>query len=191
MWDKITTKMCKYKIISSNETEYMKYALILLYEKWISILSCLIIAAYFHCVFEMILFLLFFCNLRKYTGGFHLKSFIACYSISMLYALCIVYTVAYLLPTKFILFLILIASDFVILLIGAINHPNMMWDKKEEKESKRKARCVVITETLMICLMTLVGVNVKIVSCAILGEMSCAMLLLLAKCFGQEVKADE
>lgn len=60
MWDKITTKMCKYKIISSNETEYMKYALILLYEKWISILSCLIIAAYFHCVFEMFCFCSFF-----------------------------------------------------------------------------------------------------------------------------------
>lgn len=79
---------------------------------------------------------MFFLELRKRTGGYHLDKFYKCYLATVVSYLVIVIISARLSEHPQWLFAILVIAITGIGLIGTVNHPNMHMTSEELMESK-------------------------------------------------------
>lgn len=86
---------------------------------------------------------------------------------------------------------ILGGAGIVVFMLGAVNHPNMEWNKKEYEENKMLARVTVLLEMLIIIIFAYLGMAEKYILFMSFGIILCAVLLLLGKIIGQEVKCYE
>lgn len=79
----------------------------------------------------------------------------------------------------------------VILLFGSINHPNIDMENDELQESKALSRIIVCMEFCVILFLVWMGNADVIVAYLSLAIVLCAILLIMAKVSGQEVKRNE
>lgn len=186
--NKFTECLFKNGLIAANEREYYRYYTQVFLEKLIGFSLMLIMAAYSHLLLQTILFLLFFSNIRKYSGGFHARNFPECLALSMIvYFLYVKLLFPYLMH-KPLLNICLLAGAFIIIIsIGAVNHPNMHWDKEEFIMCKNSARMVCVIEVGIIIALSLVGVSYSYVLFMEFGLILSAVMLLIAKFIRQEV----
>lgn len=187
----LTKRMADYRIIEEADREYYVYLIECLFEKLIGC-ACLLLVSYATgCILETIFFFAFFSQLRKYTGGYHCSSFLLCTLCSILIVLLNGWLVTDY-ATGYPVYLItgLIAA-LGILLIGAVNHPNMNWSAEEYKKSASMARTIVVVEYGILLCTSLIGVDVRFVASMANGIAVCAILIIIAKLVGQEVKSYE
>lgn len=52
----------------------------------------------------------------------------------------------------------LIMSIIIVVLIGAINNPNINWNEKEYKQTRHKSRCAVLIETIILAILFLLKI---------------------------------
>ena len=104
-----------------------------------------------------VIFLISFLALRRRTGGFHMKTFKACYvaTIGTFIGVLLVKNIMYT-YSKLLLVFTCIAASYL-LIVGTMNHPNIDMDKIELLASKKCARMVCIIELLMI----IVGMQIR------------------------------
>lgn len=77
--------------------------------------------------------------------------------------------------------IIVAISVFIILLIGAVNHPNMHWSTREYNISKNCARVVAMIEVSCIGLFFVLRVSYSYLLFMSFGLTLSAIMLLLAK----------
>lgn len=76
------------------------------------------------------------------------------------------------------------------LVIGAVNHPNMDWNKKEHDDSKYIARVTAFIEFISIAFLSYLKFEDSYILFMSFGLILSAFLLLMGKLFGQEVKEE-
>lgn len=81
-------------------------------------------------------------------------------------------------------------AGLLILLIGAVNHPNMEWSKKEYENCKALARIAVIVELFIITSFLYLGMEKDYILFMSFGMILCAFLLALGK-ITKQVKTNE
>ncbi len=113
-------QMQEKNLIMEDNREYYQYAMELLVEESLTVGTILVVIICMQEFVNGVIFLISFLALRRRTGGFHMKTFKACYVATI--------------------------GTF----IGAMNHPNIDMDKIELLASKKCARMVCIIELLMI-----------------------------------------
>lgn len=186
--NKLTECLFGNGLITANELDDYRYFTQLFLEKIIGFTFILIIAASNHFLWQTIFFLLFFSNIRKYSGGFHARNFFECMSLSLIVYLG--YTkllFPYLLHNLWLNTYLLAGAVIIILTIGAVNHPNMHWDEEEYIMCKNTARMVCVIEVGIIIAFSLVGVSCDYVLFMSFGVILSAVMLLIAKSIRQEV----
>lgn len=126
--------------------------------------------------------------LKKRCGGLHANTFLQCLICT---------TITYTVFVKFLLGIMLgnmkstailfFFSFLVVETIGAINHPNMNWKRREFTKSKEIARMTAFIETLIIMLLLWLKADRMIIVFLMFAMMLSAFLLVLAKIFRDEV----
>ena len=170
-----------------QEARYV-YVFICWIEKFITVGSIIVISLMFHKLLPTIFFLVFFLELRKRTGGYHLDKFYRCYLASIVSYLVIVIISEKLSEHPQWLFAIVLLAITGIGLIGTANHPNMHMTSDELMESKKSARTIVLLEGCIILGCVLLDADMVYVSYMAIAVILCAALLCIAKIFKQEVK---
>lgn len=131
---------------------------------------------------------MFFSEIRKYSGGFHARNFLECLVISLIvYIGYVEFAFPFLLNKSLLNTCLLIVAVFIIFTIGAVNHPNMHWDKKEYIISKNTARMTCMIEIGTIIAFWLIGISYDFILFMSFGLILSAIMLLIAKLVGQEV----
>lgn len=185
---KLTDCLFENGLIAAHEIEDYRYSTQLLFEKIIGMAFLLLIAAVNGQFLQTVFFLVFFSNIRKYSGGFHAKSFPGCLCLSFLVYLS--YTkllFPYLLHTPKLNTCLLAGAFIIILAIGAVNHPNMHWDEAEYSMCKNTARMICVIEVSIIIAFTLLGIADSYILFMSFGVILSAVMLLIAKFTRQEV----
>lgn len=72
-------------------------------------------------------------------------------------------------------------SVIYILCVGTVNHPNLALDDSELRESKKRARIIVVLEVLLTIVLCIVGVDRTITGYMAMGINICALLLVMSK----------
>ena len=138
-----------------------------------------------------ILFLLFFNILRQRTGGFHCNEFWQCYIVTnMLYVLISLLEEIIVMHGVY-LWIVTAISAAVIFVIGTVNHPNISYDMVELRRSKTLARSILAIELLVLFFMGAIRIERVYIYYMSVSIILCAVLILLAKVFRQDVKEDE
>lgn len=181
-------QMSEVRIIDKDMEERYVYVFICWIEKFITIGSIILISLVFHKLLPTIFFLVFFLELRKRTGGYHLNQFYKCYLATVVSYLVIVIISAKLSENPQWLFTILLLAIIEIGLIGTVNHPNMHMTSDELTESKKAARIIALLEGGIILGCVMLDADMVYISYMAIAVILCAALLCIAKIFKQEVK---
>lgn len=143
---KICIEMVKEDVIDKKEYFIYKYNLQIIAEKTITLVPVIGISILFHRLVEMVVFIISFSALRKYTGGFHCKTFLGCFILSFLTCLSII-PLALILKRHFKTYLVLLVlSALLILWIGSINNQYIDWNETELMQAKKRSRisCLIV-----------------------------------------------
>ncbi len=176
------------KLIDDKMRDNYIYVLQIYVEKIISIGSILFISMFLGCLFQTILFLLFFTGLRKRTGGYHANTFLFCYLETVGTYIIIFYINPILAKNSLVLYVGVILASAIICLIGTVNHPCMHMSKEELLESRKTAQQVLGIELFVIFFAGLLNVEMIIISYMATAVMLCAILLVISKILRQEVR---
>ncbi|MCD7837233.1 MAG: accessory gene regulator B family protein [Lachnospiraceae bacterium] len=181
-------RMVREKLIDDKMREEYIYVLQIYLEKIVTIGSILLISIFLGCLFQTILFLLFFTGLRQRTGGYHANTFLLCYLESVGTYIIIFFINPILAENGLVVYVGVIIASAIICLIGTVNHPCMHMSKEELLESKKIAKQVLAIELFVICLAGLLNVEMIIISYMATAVMLCAVLLIISKILRQEVR---
>lgn len=184
----IADRLVQADYIETTQKESYIYAMVMSAEQWISTIVLIILGACFHVVIPTLLFLVSLFAIRKRSGGFHANSYGVCFMVSVLTYMCFVlWLYPYMALHMEITYIALAVSVIVLEGIGAVNHPNMDWNREEYDASKRAARWTVAIEGLIICILTFLDANSTVIVFMAYAVILSAFLLLLAKIIKQEV----
>ena len=129
--EKLTDAIIKKKLIPLEMRDWYIYAFLRILETSLSTITILIIGYMESKIVPTICFWLFFCELRKQTGGFHCKKYWECYLVTSLLMYIYISIEKYFSAYPIMIYLCLIISAIVIMYIGSINNPNMNLSKNE------------------------------------------------------------
>lgn len=189
--DFIVSQLLKNGTIEEHEEDIYKYLIQVRLEQLLGFSIILVLSVYFGVFCQTIIFIVYFCNIRKCSGGYHAKSFYGCMFCSA-FVYCIFVKVVY--PTLLntsgcVTFMII--SFFLIMIIGSVNHPDMNWDKDEYAMCKKTTRIIALIEIGGIVAFYFMGVSASYILFMCFAMILDAVMLLLAKIMRQEVKISE
>lgn len=177
--------------IEEKDKAIYHYSVEVLIEKLIGMSLILLLSIWFGLVGQTILFLIYFSAVRKHAGGFHANTFRTCLigtvGIYVLYA-----KVLYPFLTKHmnINMALTVIALMLSLVIGAVNHPNMEWSKKEHDDSKYITRVTAFIEFTSIVIFSYLKFEQSYILFMSFGLILSAFLLSMGKALGQEVKEE-
>ena len=177
---KIVDSMINTDIISKDDKEAYVYAYTITLEKVLTLITIGIMGVVLNRLVNIIIFL---CTLflRRRTGGFHLETFGQCFIGTNI--ICIIIEVCDFIWLKYmpVVMVFCMVSVIYILCVGTVNHPNLALDDSELRESKKRARIVVVLEVLLTIVLCIVGVDRTITGYMAMGINICALLLVMSK----------
>lgn len=180
---KVVIKMIEENIIDILHAQFYEYAFVIKIESIITITTILAIAIYHKLVGPTILFLIFFLELRKRTGGYHAETFSRCYIMSnVIYLLFIKIIYPFLMKERMEIVLIWVSiSSVLILILGTVNHPNWNLDYREYLQMSFSARKLICLEYFSVLLSFVFGIQKKYVILISFAIVLCAITMLLSK----------
>ena len=179
--EKIVDSMINTDIISKDDKEAYVYAYTITLEKILTLITIGIMGVVLNRLVNIIIFLCTFMFLRRRTGGFHLETFGQCFIGTNI--ICIIIEVCDFIWLKYmpVVMVFCMVSVIYILCVGTVNHPNLALDDSELRESKKRARIVVVLEVLLTIVLCIVGVDRTISGYMAMGINICALLLVMSK----------
>ena len=184
-------QMVENKIINKEMADMYIYTFICFVEKFITIGSIVIISLITNNLLPTLFFLIFFFELRKRTGGYHLDRFYKCYFATVAICLAVMLVATRLVNyQQWLLGAVVIAAIYIVL-TGTVNHPNIHMNAEELMESKKLARLIVLLEVSIILGCVLLGAGIIYTSYMAIAVILCAALLCISKILKQEVRENE
>lgn len=145
---KLTLFILKNGLIDEENTEIYNYGFQCFLEISLSTISCIIIAFFLHMIPECIFFFLLFIPLRSYGGGFHMKTYVACFIGSCLIIASSLLVVKFIVPPYIISFLLYAISTILLLILGPVDHPNRKVEMSENHIFRKKIYITIFLSIL-------------------------------------------
>lgn len=187
----LVNQMEKESLLKAEMREYYIYMLVVISEKWITILSILCLGFLMKKVIPTVLFLVCFIPLRRRTGGYHADKFWKCYLGTLIIYSMINYLCSIVVYHMNIVYCGFIISVFLISMMGTINHPNIAMNVWELQKSKQAARYMLGLECMVVVAMIILRMQAIYVCYMEMSIILCAVLMCVAKILKQEVICNE
>lgn len=152
--NKITEFLIKNNAVQDDEKEVYIYGLELFLSSIVNFAIILFIGYLFDRFFETIIFLITFCPLRQFSGGFHASNYARCTIYFNLIYIGIIQLEKYLLLhiEQYILLLILVITSLIIALMAPIEDSNKPLNNYEKHLFKSKSIKILIFWNVMVVL---------------------------------------
>lgn len=146
--EKVAIELVKNQKIKLEDQELYQYGieqgiLILL-----NVLTALAIGLIFHCLFYIVIFSVVFVPLRTNSGGFHAKTSLRCYILSVITLVLFCISIKVLRFPNIIWIIIGIVCSIIILVLSPVETENKPLDKLEIKVYQKRACLIWIVEAL-------------------------------------------
>ncbi|WP_313342675.1 accessory gene regulator B family protein [Sedimentibacter sp.] len=145
---------------SDDDKEIYAYSFEVILSLLINICILTVVAFIIEKIAELIIFTIFFSGLRVYAGGYHAKTHIECFSVTLIIflisALSNTYLIAY---GEIILAVGILFSIIMVFLLAPTENENKPLSKNERKKYKVISRIIVITLSLAVVVLYFVRVN--------------------------------
>jgi accessory gene regulator B len=129
----------------------------------------------FSLVWQSILFMALYFPLRSFAGGYHAKTQLRCYQVSVILALAVLSAIKYMPWANSLSIVLAMVAGLVIIIFAPVEDSNKPLDKIEIIIYRRRSRVILSVEICMIFIAHALGwtqvVNCITVSLAVLGVM--------------------
>lgn len=188
----LTRQLINSRIIEEEQEEEYIYGFERLLGKILNYTTLIIIAIYYDVLIPTVIFMVVFFSLRERTGGYHMKTPLRCYLGTVgSFLLIIGVAVPVIVGEVLVYHVIMITSMIVIFLFAPVNHPNLLLDEQEMERCQRSSRWLIILIAGCIGIGYVLQIKEIWITYAVMGAGLDAVLILVAKIMGQEVKKDE
>lgn len=150
---KMTFLLIEKKLISEEQKDMYQYSFELLISAIVNLFLVLFLGILFHSFLETIVFLFFFCSLKRYTGGFHMPNYESCiFFFGVLYTMLLTLNqFCTITITPSFLLSVLISAAFIAC-YSPIESINKKLTEKERKLLSLKAVLLLLLYTLLFAL---------------------------------------
>lgn len=184
----IVKLLVKKNFLDKNRNEEYVYVVEIVMEKMFSYATLLMLALLFNNIVQTIIFLVFFMSMRGRTGGFHMETYKTCWVLTVIIYLLISFiAVPFLYNKGMYSYWIFSIAILIILIISTVNHPNMQLSNLEYKDAKKVARFTAGIHWILLTVLYWGLPNSPCILWAMIADILCAVLLVIAKMFKQEV----
>ncbi|WP_075727415.1 accessory gene regulator ArgB-like protein [Tissierella creatinophila] len=158
------TKMTSYLVINGiiedEEREIYSYGLHQGLLIIINIMTTLFIGFLFKEVWEIIVFMIAYIPLRTYGGGYHAKTELRCYFLSVSLIIASLLLIKFIPITKISLLTLSSISGVVVYIFAPVEDKNKILNEMENKIYKRKTRIILSVEILVALLLYILGFEI-------------------------------
>ena len=146
LYNTIINEMTNAKIIDDNQDtiECYHYGLELVTTSLIIFVVMFVISIFTKTILECILFAVFFCPLRAMSGGYHCKSFLSCFILSLsIWILYIILSRFSIIDNNVVVFVLFITSSIYIGVNAPLEHPNNPLSNDEKTKIRKRIRLML------------------------------------------------
>ena len=136
--DKIVNRLICQNIIANDDREIYQYGLERIFTILLNLVSILILSLIFGEIFKSIVFTVSFFVLREYSGGFHARTPVKCYLLTLASVALFLLIVKLNYINVYICFILLLVSSVTIFLYSPIGSENKPLDEIKKIIYKRK-----------------------------------------------------
>lgn len=144
MSEKITDIFVENEIIANENREIYRYGIQQGIMLLLNFFTLLIIGLIHGMIFEVLIFILAYIPLRSYAGGFHAKTHMKCYSVSVIIINAVLLTIKYSRITISIYFLLAFFSLIIIFILAPVEDENKLLGKIEIVIYRKKSRIILL-----------------------------------------------
>ena len=177
----IVGQLCNAGIIGENEKELYKFGLEGLLFTFLNMGTALIIGIVMDAILECVVFLMAFLPLRQYAGGYHAKTRVGCYFLSVT---CIWVAMSILAYQEFKKYTLVIACAMVIVifLLAPVENENRKLTFEEKMRYGKIAKLVLLFEMGLVLFILFIGTfKIDICACIECAIINVGIMLLLGK----------
>lgn len=147
--DKIINNFIKQGIIPSEDSEIYAYGLYQGIVIIINILTYILISLYFKMVWESVIFLVCYIPLRTYAGGYHARTQVKCYFLSILMITLVILAIKTVPWTSSIMIGLLLLGGSIIFVLSPVEDSNKPLSDSQKIVFKRIARTILLIELII------------------------------------------
>ena len=145
---RLTDWLIAKEAVAFDEKELYEYGIFHLLLNIIDTISILLLAVLFHEVMPTVFYIICFCTLRKYAGGYHAKTVFTCYLLTLTAALGMLVLLKqfdFIAPVQFAIWFI---SGMIILLFSPIQNVNKILDDIEKVIYQKRTIITWLIQTI-------------------------------------------
>lgn len=193
MYHNLAIRLTTYFISQSEKNdvndEVVVYGLELLFGSIVNFIILLFIGMIFHKIPETICFLVFFCPIRQYTGGYHAPNSSLCTLIfSVYYIVLIALNITFSLEIQWI---ILILSNVTILSLAPVEDHNKPLGQLRKQKVLKRVRFLLFLENVIYIVSSVLMGNKWWNSYIVQAVLTISILLLLGILKNKKIRSEE
>lgn len=154
-------------ILKEEERDNFEYGLKQGLTILLNVFTVVIIGLIFGMLWQSIVFLIAYIPLRSYAGGYHAKTQLNCYLLSVLMIVLILMAMKFLLWTRLMILMVLMLSGSIVLALAPVEDKNKPLDSLEETIFKIRSRRILFIQCLIAVVAYLSGYETLAVSLSI------------------------
>lgn len=155
--DKLIKNFIGQGIVPYRDREIYAYGLYQGIVMAINILTYILISLYFKMVWESMIFLISYIPLRTYAGGYHARTQIKCYLLSMLMIFLVLLAIKVVPWTSPMMIGATILSTSMIFILAPVEDRNKPLTDSQENVFRKVARTILLIELLIISILLKMG----------------------------------
>lgn len=148
---KIGNNLVHSNVIKEEDAEIYIYGINQILVSVLNVSSALIIGLVFDMFLESIIFMAAYIPLRSFAGGYHAKTPLRCYILSLIMITIILAGIKYLPVANIVYYSVLAATVLIVFLLSPVEDKNKPLDEIEQKVYKKSAIIISAVE-IVICL---------------------------------------
>lgn len=179
--DAVVEQLCGDGIVDENEKELYKFGLEGLLFTFLNLGTALIIGIVMNAILECVVFLMAFLPLRQYAGGYHAKTRVGCYFLSVT---CMWVAMNVLVYQEFKKYMLVMACVMmiVVFLLAPVENENKKLTCEEKIRYGKIAKLVSLFEMGLVLFTLFIGTfKIDICACIECAIINVGIMLLLGK----------
>lgn len=176
----IANNLTKHDIIDQEDFENYQFGIQLCLLIFLNVVTTTAIALTFKMLFETVVFMVVLIPLRTYAGGYHAKTQMRCYFLSIVIIAAYLLTIKFIPLDNFIWLVFLLFSSTVTFILAPVEDKNKPLSQKEKAVYKKRTYTIQGILALIALTCRLIGQE-QISSCIIIALLVLAIMLIFGK----------
>jgi accessory gene regulator B len=180
VFENITNRLIENGTINAEDKEIYEYGLKHIAALFINIITTLIIGFIFGMVWQTILFMVSYIPLRSYAGGYHARTPLRCYILSIILTICVLLSIKYIPYNNMLLLIITFISGILIFMFAPVDTENKPLDDIETRVFKKRTRIILFLEVGLILFFMILNLSL-IGTCFVFSLSYASFMIILGK----------